>query len=148
MDSNHDSPHQHLTPPPRNPRALPSPHCLHFFASQYDIMADLNEHDKELVGWFYPSKEIQSEAYVSSMDGYKELYQKSIEDPAAFWGDIASQYFWKVPPNKENFMDFNFDTSKGKVFVKWMEGAVTNISYNVLDRNVEKGLGNNVAFYW
>jgi len=32
--------------------------------------------------------------------------------------------------------------------VKWMEGAVTNISYNVLDRNVEKGLGDNVAFYW
>lgn len=125
------------------------PHCSYFVCfPERSIMADLNEHDKELVGWFYPSKEIQSEAYVSSMDEYKELYQKSIEDPAAFWGDIASQYFWKVPPNKENFMDFNFDTRKGKVFVKWMEGAVTNISYNVLDRNVEKGLGNNVAFYW
>ena len=111
-------------------------------------MADANEHDKELEGWFYPSKEIQSEAYVSSMDQYKELYQKSIEDPASFWGDIASQYYWKVPPNKEKFMEFNFDKNKGNVFVKWMEGAVTNISYNVLDRNVEKGLGNNVAFYW
>lgn len=45
-------------------------------------------------------------------------------------------------------MDFNFDISKGKVFVKWMEGVVMNILYNVLDRNVEKGFGNNVVFYW
>ena len=107
-----------------------------------------NEHEKELVGWFYPSEEIKSEAYVSSMDRYKELYKKSIEDPAAFWGDLANEFYWKVPPSKEKFVDFNFDSREGKVFIKWMEGAVTNISYNVLDRNVERGLGDNVAFYW
>lgn len=107
-----------------------------------------NQHEKELVGWFYPTDEMQSEAYVSNMDRYKELYEKSIDDPAGFWGDIASEFFWKVPPSKEKFMNFNFDTRKGKVSIKWMEGAITNISYNVLDRNVEKGLGDSVAFYW
>ncbi|XP_073257165.1 acetyl-coenzyme A synthetase, cytoplasmic-like [Porites lutea] len=108
----------------------------------------VNEHEKELVGWFYPPDKLKSEAYVSSMDQYKETYQKSIDDPASFWGDIANEFYWKIPPNQEKFMDFNFDTQKGKVSIKWMEGAVTNISYNMLDRNVEKGLGDNVAFYW
>lgn len=108
----------------------------------------INEHEKELVGWFYPTEELKSEAYVSSMDQYKQMYEKSIDNPAGFWADIASEFYWKVAPSQDKFMDFNFDSRKGKVFIKWMEGAVTNISYNVLDRNVEKGLGDNVAFYW
>lgn len=117
-------------------------------ANMASVENSQNQHEKELVGWFYPTDEMKSEAYVSSMDRYKELYDKSIDNPAEFWADIASEFFWKVPPSKEKFMDFNFDTRKGNVFIKWMEGAVTNISYNVLDRNVEKGLGENVAFYW
>ena len=117
-------------------------------ANMASVENSQNQHEKELVGWFYPTDEMKSEAYVSSMDRYKELYDKSIDNPAEFWADFASEFFWKVPPSKEKFMDFNFDTRKGNVFIKWMEGAVTNISYNVLDRNVEKGLGENVAFYW
>lgn len=112
------------------------------------ISADTSEHEKELVGWFYPSEKIKSEAHVSSMDRYKEMYHHSIHEPAVFWGEIAEEFFWKVPPSKDKFMEFNFDTRQGPVFIKWMEGAVTNISYNVLDRNVDKGLGDTVAFYW
>ncbi|KAK2562327.1 Acetyl-coenzyme A synthetase [Acropora cervicornis] len=109
-----------------------------------------NEHEKELSGWFYPSDKMKSEAYVSSMDNYKEMYTKSIENPAEFWGDYASEFFWKVSPSKDpdKFMRFNFDTKKDRVLIKWMEGAVTNISYNLLDRNVGRGLGETVAFFW
>lgn len=82
------------------------------------------------------------------MDRYKEMYHHSIHEPAVFWGEIAEEFFWKVPPSKDKFMEFNFDTRQGQVFIKWMEGAVTNISYNVLDRNLDKGLGDTVAFYW
>uniref|UniRef100_A0A8C1VP38 Acetyl-coenzyme A synthetase n=1 Tax=Cyprinus carpio TaxID=7962 RepID=A0A8C1VP38_CYPCA len=47
------------------------------------------------------------------------------------------------------FLDYNFDVTKGEVFVKCMEGATTNICHNVLDRNVhERKLGDKVAFYW
>lgn len=46
-------------------------------------------------------------------------------------------------------MDYNFDVTKGEIFVKCMSGASTNICYNLLDRNVyEKNLGDKVAFYW
>ncbi|KAI1890266.1 hypothetical protein AGOR_G00151970 [Albula goreensis] len=87
-------------------------------------------------------------AHVSSFDKYKELYLKSIQNPDEFWGDIAEEFFWKTK-HTGKFMDYNFDVTKGTVFIRCMEGATTNICYNMLDRNVhERGLGDKVAFYW
>ncbi len=34
--------------------------------------------------------------YVHSMDQYKEMYTRSVEDPASFWADIASEYHWEA----------------------------------------------------
>lgn len=46
-------------------------------------------------------------------------------------------------------MQYNFDSTKGSIYVKCMEGAKTNVCYNVVDRLVrEKNLGDKVAFYW
>uniref|UniRef100_A0A8D0DG55 Propionate--CoA ligase n=1 Tax=Sander lucioperca TaxID=283035 RepID=A0A8D0DG55_SANLU len=65
-----------------------------------------------------------------------------------FWGDIAKDFFWKTK-HAGRFLDYNFDVTKGEIFVKCMEGASTNICYNVLDHNVhERKLGDKVAFYW
>jgi acetyl-CoA synthetase len=96
---------------------------------------------------FPPLERIQSEAHVSSFEQYKEMYQRSVDDPAGFWGEISKQFFWKSPPTGE-FLQYNFDCNKGKIFIKWMEGAETNICYNALDRNVESGMADTVAFYW
>ena len=43
---------------------------------------------------------------------------------------------------------FNFDSRKAPVSVQWFIGAQTNLAYNCLDRNVETGHGERVAFYW
>uniref|UniRef100_A0A671Z117 Acetyl-coenzyme A synthetase, cytoplasmic n=1 Tax=Sparus aurata TaxID=8175 RepID=A0A671Z117_SPAAU len=70
------------------------------------------------------------------------------EKKTLFWGDIAKDFFWKTKHTGQ-FLDYNFDVTKGEIFVKCMEGASTNICYNVLDRNVhERKLGDKVAFYW
>lgn len=46
-------------------------------------------------------------------------------------------------------MHYNFDVTKGNISVKCMEGAKTNMCYNVLDRLVkERNLGEKVAYYW
>ncbi|EDO42084.1 predicted protein [Nematostella vectensis] len=112
-------------------------------------MAAASEHERELEGWYNPPKEIQDEAHIASMDAYKARYKQSIEDPAGFWGEVASDFFWKVPPKSDHFLKYNFDLDNGSVDIKWMQGAKTNICYNVLDRNVhDKGLGDTVAFYW
>ena len=43
---------------------------------------------------------------------------------------------------------YNFDVRKGPVKIEWFVGAETNITYNALDRHVEAGNGDRVAFYW
>ena len=45
-------------------------------------------------------------------------------------------------------MKYNFDLRKGPIKIEWMKGAKTNMSYNCLDRNVENGHGEKVAFHW
>uniref|UniRef100_A0A803Y824 Propionate--CoA ligase n=1 Tax=Meleagris gallopavo TaxID=9103 RepID=A0A803Y824_MELGA len=65
-----------------------------------------------------------------------------------FWGDVAKEFYWKEQ-HSGPFLRYNFDVTKGKIFIEWMKGAKTNICYNLLDRNVgEKKLGDKVAFYW
>lgn len=94
------------------------------------------------------SDEMRKQAHISSFDKFKELYVKSVESPEEFWGDVAKEFFWKTKHTGQ-FLDYNFDVTKGEIFVKCMDGASTNICYNVLDRNVyEKKLGDRVAFYW
>jgi hypothetical protein len=49
---------------------------------------------------------------------------------------------------EKNHVEYNFDVRKGPVSVQWFKGATTNLSVNCLDRNIEKGLGENVCFIW
>ncbi|PNJ57514.1 ACSS2 isoform 14 [Pongo abelii] len=95
-----------------------------------------------------PPPEVSRSAHVPSLQRYRELHRRSVEEPREFWGDIAKEFYWKTPcPGP--FLRYNFDVTKGKIFIEWMKGATTNICYNVLDRNVhEKKLGDKVAFYW
>ena len=74
---------------------------------------------------------------------YDELYKRSIEDPANFWGDIASQFHWEEP--WEEVVDSNFASSKGRVFTSWFNGGKTNVCFNALDRHVQAGHGRQMA---
>uniref|UniRef100_A0A673LPN3 Propionate--CoA ligase n=1 Tax=Sinocyclocheilus rhinocerous TaxID=307959 RepID=A0A673LPN3_9TELE len=96
----------------------------------------------------HASGDLKKEAHIPSFEKYKELYIRSVESPEEFWGDVAKDFFWKTKYTGK-FLDYNFDVTKGEIFVKCMEGATTNICYNVLDRNIyEMKLGDKVAFYW
>lgn len=97
---------------------------------------------------FAPNEEISKNAYVSSFQQYQELYEKSIEDPQSYWCDIAKQFHWETEANPKDFFSFNFDIRKGSIFTKWMAGASTNLSFNLLDRNVKNGLADQIAYYW
>ena len=45
-------------------------------------------------------------------------------------------------------MRYNFDLRKGPIKIEWMVGGKTNLCYNALDRNVDNGQGDKVAFHW
>ena len=72
------------------------------------------------------------------------LYNKSIADPSAFWAGIAKEFTWKREWN--TVVNANFSTSKGDIAAEWFIGGVTNLSYNCVDRWVEAGQGDRVAF--
>ena len=78
---------------------------------------------------------------VRSAEQYKAAYQKSVEDPEAFWSDIASHFQWRKPWDKVLEWDFKKPT------IKWFSGAKLNITENCIDRHLEK-LGNKPAIIW
>jgi acetyl-CoA synthetase len=88
---------------------------------------------------FAPSKEFVDQAYVKSRDEYEKMWKQSVEDPEKFWSEIAKELFWFRPWLKVNREDFN----KGEV--EWFVGGKTNMSYNCLDYQIEKGKGDKVA---
>ncbi|XP_018400052.1 PREDICTED: acetyl-coenzyme A synthetase [Cyphomyrmex costatus] len=97
---------------------------------------------------YYPNSELARKAHCASMEQYKRMHEKSIKEPVQFWGEIAKQFYWETPAIEDKFFSYNFELSKGDIFIKWMEGASTNISFNLLDKNVKSGNGDKIAFYW
>ena len=94
-------------------------------------------------GLFHPPAEFVKKAHISSFEQYKEMYDRSLKDPEGFWGEIAERdFYWKEKWTKVREYDF-----KGGISIKWFAGAKTNITYNCLDRHLEKR-GNQTAIIW
>ncbi len=72
---------------------------------------------------------------------YDALYRESISSPELFWGKLAGQFYWYEKPVQ--ILD-NTDP----VFTKWFPGGKTNLCYNALDRNIQRGLGTKPALIW
>jgi len=95
-----------------------------------------------------PKAEYKEAALLSTREEYDVMYKKSVEQPDAFWGEIADQFHWETPFDRAGVVQSNMDVSKGRVDVKWFAGGTTNVCYNCVDRHVEAGNGDNIAFYW
>ncbi|MCA6441014.1 MAG: acetate--CoA ligase [Chitinophagaceae bacterium] len=81
---------------------------------------------------------------ITSFEAYKEAYQKSIEDPAAFWESIAEHFVWKQKwTSKEQVLNWDFKDPK----IEWFKGAKLNITENCLDRHLAER-GNQPAIIW
>lgn len=78
---------------------------------------------------------------ITSPEAYTLAYEKSTQDPEAFWAEIASSFLWKKPWDK--VLNWNFADPK----VEWFKGAKINITENCLDRHLGK-LENQAAIIW
>ncbi|TVU14667.1 hypothetical protein EJB05_38150, partial [Eragrostis curvula] len=96
----------------------------------------------------HPSAEFAAQALVSSTQQYREMYQRSIDDPAGFWSEIAETFYWKQKWNPDEVCSENLDVTKGPIKIEWFKGGKTNICYNAVDHNVEAGNGEKIAMYW
>ncbi|MHA1688009.1 MAG: acetate--CoA ligase [Promethearchaeota archaeon] len=91
---------------------------------------------------FYPNKINPEFAKTGiSLDEYKKLYEKSIEDMEGFWGEQAQSLSW--------FKPFEKVWEKTDLFPgKWFVGGKLNVCYNCIDRYVEAGKGDKIALIW
>jgi acetyl-CoA synthetase len=74
---------------------------------------------------------------------YETLYRRSVDEPDAFWAEQAARLDWDAPFHTVQDTSFG----PGEVHVRWYEGGRLNACYNALDRHVEAGRGDRVAFY-
>lgn len=98
---------------------------------------------------YHPSERFKQTSHISSLEEYRRLYKLSIENPEKFWRNIAiSEFYWEKLPSEKDFLNYNFEPTKGAIYVEWMKGAKTNICYNAVDRIIEQGKGDKVAYIW
>src|SRR5436190_535107 len=86
---------------------------------------------------FPPSEEFRSNAVVQD----PAIYDEAEREPEAFWAEQAKRLDWFE--EWDQVLDWS-----NPPFAKWFIGGKLNASYNCLDRHVEAGLGDRVAFHW
>ena len=86
---------------------------------------------------FAPPPAFSAAAHIKSMDEYKKIWRRSIDQPEAFWADIANELHWFKKWDK--VLEWNVPDAR------WFVGAKTNLSYNCLDRQIALGNGNKTA---
>ena len=86
----------------------------------------------------YPSPAVVTAS--ANLRNWAAEYERSIEDPDAFWGDYARKFEWAHPWERVGEWD--------GVNHKWFAGGRTNITVNALDRHVTSDRCNRVAFIW
>ena len=86
---------------------------------------------------FAPSDAFKSDAIVTD----RSLYEEAEADRLGFWARQARELVtW--------FEDFDTVLEWELPFAKWFLNGKLNVSYNCLDRHVEAGRADKVAFYW
>lgn len=81
-------------------------------------------------------------AHINS-DKYQEMYQASVNDPEAFWGEHGKRIDWIKPYTKVKNTSFDYEN----VSVNWYEDGLLNVSANCVDRHLATR-GDQTAIIW
>ncbi len=79
-------------------------------------------------------------AYIKSMEQYRSMHDRSVQDPEGFWSEVARELDWFTPWSKT--LEWNCPDAK------WFVGGTTNICHNCIDRQVNAGFGDATAIIW
>ncbi|HCU85938.1 MAG TPA: acetyl-coenzyme A synthetase, partial [Verrucomicrobiales bacterium] len=91
---------------------------------------------------FPPSAAASANAHVPSLDQYRELYDRSINDPEGFWTEHAERLHWFEKWHTLREWDYH------KAEIGWFLGGKLNACYNCVDRHVDDGHGDDTALIW
>jgi acetyl-CoA synthetase len=80
-------------------------------------------------------------AFAAQANAKASLYDEAERDVEAFWARLARERIsWTKPFEKTLEWELPF--------AKWFLGGELNVAYNCVDRHVERGLGDKVAYHW
>jgi acetyl-CoA synthetase len=68
------------------------------------------------------------------------IYDRAAKDPEGFWAEQAEHLDW--------FQEWDQVMEWNPPWVKWFLGGKLNVAYNCLDRHVNSGGGDKVAYFW
>ena len=91
---------------------------------------------------FPPPAAASQDAHISSLDQYRELYDRSINDPEGYWAEQADRLVWSEKWNTLREWDYH------KAEIRWFVGGKLNACYNCVDRHVDEGHGDDTALIW
>ena len=91
---------------------------------------------------FKPSGDWIKKSHIDSLEKYEKIYHDSVSNPDDFWGNIANRLKWYKKWDSVSDVDYK------KADIKWFLDGKLNVSYNCLDRHVEKGNGDKTAIIW
>ncbi len=74
---------------------------------------------------------------------YQKMYQASIDDPDAFWGEHGKRLSWSKQYTKVKDVSW----SKENLHVNWFSDGELNVSYNCIDRHL-KDKADQIAIIW
>jgi acetyl-CoA synthetase len=81
-----------------------------------------------------------SKWHIGSMEEYRALHKKSVDDPEGFWAEEAKRVAWFRPFHK--VLEWKAPDAK------WFVGGQLNACYNCVDRHVQAGFGECEAIIW
>ena len=88
---------------------------------------------------YLPPAALAKQAAVSGMDAYRALCAEAEADYEGYWARLAREFVsWKTPFTKAL-------NASDAPFYRWFEDGTLNVSYNCLDRNIERGLADKTA---
>lgn len=91
----------------------------------------------------YPVKDNIKATTHADNETYLSMYQQSVSDPQAFWGEHGKIVDWIKPFTKVK--STSFDT--GHVDIRWFEDGTLNVSANCIDRHLATR-ADDVAIIW
>jgi acetyl-CoA synthetase len=80
-------------------------------------------------------------AFAAQANVKADIYAEAAADRPAFWAKQAERLSWSK--KWDQVLDWS-----NPPFAKWFVGGQLNVAYNCLDRHVEAGLGDRVAYYF
>jgi acetyl-CoA synthetase len=90
---------------------------------------------------FPPPADFAANSQLGSREEYQALWDRSAEDPATFWADLArDELHWFEP--------FTEALQWNEPNAEWFVDGKTNACYNCLDKHVAEGRGDRTAILW